>query len=71
MDEFVFWAGLANMEKGWCAMDCRRKCEHREACEQIKRACGYDTATVRRLAAKTLDEIAAYEASERAMKGAV
>ena len=67
MDEWAFFAGLANMERGWCTMDCRRKCDMADACAQIKLSCGHDKAAVRQLAAQTLYEMMVTAALERSL----
>ena len=71
MDEWAFFAGLANMDKGWCRMDCRRKCDMADACAQIKLVCGHDIAAVRKLAEKTLYEMMVTVALERSLRTAV
>lgn len=71
MDEWTFYAGLANLERGWCVMDCRRRCDMADACAQIKRACGHDVAAVRAVAAKTLYEMMVSVALERSLWMAV
>lgn len=53
--EWSFWAGLANMDRGWCTMICERPCESREACDCIKMACYNDVDRVRKLAERTLE----------------
>ena len=74
MDEWTFWAGLANIGKEptpWCVMDCQRKCDMADACAQIKLACGYDIAAVRKLSEKTLYEMMVTAALERSLSTAV
>ena len=57
MDEWTFWAGLVNMERGWCTMDCKRRCTYSILCEMIKGNYGHDVELVRLAAEATLREM--------------
>jgi hypothetical protein len=57
-DEWAFWAGLANMDRGWCVMDCRRECDDRKRCEHAKQGCGRDVELVRERAEAVLIDMA-------------
>lgn len=59
--EWHFWAGLANMGRGWCTMDCKRVCIDRHACDAIKSQCGGYEERVRKVAEETLESMQIWE----------
>jgi hypothetical protein len=55
-DLHAFYAGLANLDKGWCTMDCRRTCDDRVSCDVVKTFCNRDVVKVREFAERWLRE---------------